>query len=91
MPSRGDIDLPAIAATSNQGGSAQMPPTHKQIAFTAFPTSLEKLWFFEVANRTVDAFLYRWNTEHSRWVQYRWNAACAMYFCRLHIDGKQSK
>jgi hypothetical protein len=89
MPFRGGIDLSATPATSGESGKAQVPVVNKRIAFTAFPNSLEKLWFFEVATRTVDAFLYRWSTEHSRWLQYRWNAACAIYFCSLHIDGKQ--
>jgi hypothetical protein len=88
-PSRRGIDLSAIPASSGESSEAQIPAANKEIAFTAFPNSLKKLWVFEVATRTVDAFLYRWNTEHSRWLQYRWNAACAIYFCRLHIDGKQ--
>jgi hypothetical protein len=87
-PSRGNIGLPALSGASGQGGNTHMIPEEQNTMFTAFPNSLEKLWFFEVANRTVDAFLYRWNTEHGRWLQYRWNAACAIYYCKLHIDGK---
>jgi hypothetical protein len=87
-PSRGNISLPALSGASDQGGSTHMIPEEQNTVFTAFPNSLEKLWFFEVANRAVDAFLYRWNTEHGRWLQYRWNAACAIYYCKLHIDGK---
>jgi hypothetical protein len=87
-PSRGNISLPALSGASDQGGSTHMIPKEQNTVFTAFPNSLEKLWFFEVANRAVDAFLYRWNTEHGRWLQYRWNAACAIYYCKLHIDGK---
>jgi hypothetical protein len=90
-PFRGNADLPGISATSVQGDKIQMQPRDKELRLTAFPNSLERLWFFEVVNRTVDAFLYRWNTEHQRWLQYRWDAACAIYYCKLHIDGKRGR
>jgi hypothetical protein len=86
--SRGNIGLRALSGASDQDDSTHMIPEEQNTVFTAFPNSLKKLWFFEVANRTVDAFLYRWNMEHGRWLQYRWNAACAIYYCKLHIDGK---
>ncbi|KAH7095663.1 hypothetical protein FB567DRAFT_35583 [Paraphoma chrysanthemicola] len=60
-----------------------------ELRLTSFPKSLERLWLSEVVDRTVDAFLYRWNGEYQRWLQYRWDAACAIYYSRIHIDGKR--
>jgi len=85
---RGNIDVTSASTTSLEVDNSPTP-TDKELRLTAFPNSLDKLWFSEVVDRTIDAFLYRWNKEHHRWLQYRWDAACALYYCRLHIDGKQ--
>lgn len=87
MPFDENFDPPGISATSVQSDTLQMQSKEREFHLTAFPY-LEKLWLFEVVARTVDAFLYRWNTKHQRWLQYRWDAACAIYYCKLQDDGK---
>ncbi|KAH7080227.1 hypothetical protein BKA63DRAFT_238563 [Paraphoma chrysanthemicola] len=62
-----------------------------ELRLTSSSKSLERLWLSEVIDRTADAFLYRWNSEHQRWLQYRWDAACAIYYSRLHIDDQRWK
>jgi hypothetical protein len=74
---------------SSQTDSTRQSLSHrKELRLTTLPKSLNGLWGYEVIDRTIDAFLYRWSPVHFRRLQYRWSAACAVYYCKLRVDSK---
>ena len=60
----------------------------QELRLTTLHKTLNELWGYEVIDRTIDAFLYRWSPVHCRRLQYRWSTACAVYYCKLRVDSK---